>query len=101
MTHSGYDQSGEFPSDHIGEQKDCPAPECIDRATEGKVPEGWGVWCEHDVQVVVADPASEDLRFPDALIVEPWPCGQCTRAEFDEEVEWVAAEIADFEISFE
>lgn len=88
-THYGYDQSFTFTTLHKGTQENCPAPECIDRSTEGKFPDGWGIWCAHGKHLIVPDPASEDLRYPDGIPAEPWPCAEpgCSLADLEREAE--------------
>ena len=59
----------------------------------GHDPEAYGVWCAHGAHVMVLDPA-DDSDIPDIVPAVPWPCAECTLADYERDV---AAESAAYE----
>lgn len=50
----------------------------------------YGVWCEHDLRVMIPDPG--DTRpVPACIPAEPWPCDPCTLADLQREEAEIAA----------
>jgi hypothetical protein len=94
-THTGYDVSGYFSTDHRGEREDCPAPECLSVTYENRVelarslqlPRDWGVWCRHAKHIIVRDPDNTDSEgYPVGKAADPWPCPEpeCSLEAFEE-----------------
>jgi len=83
-THEGLHPAFGYPTTHRGAQNTCPSPDCAGRQPV-VVPENWGAYCPHGEHVVVHDPEMlTDLGEPLGRVVEPWPCTDCTREQFDE-----------------
>lgn len=37
----------------------------------------WGMWCQHNHHVTVADPEDRS-EYPADVLADPWPCDTCT-----------------------
>jgi hypothetical protein len=90
-THEGLHPEFAYLTTHRGRFEDCSSPDCSSRQPV-RIPEDWGAFCPHGAHVVVHDPdrVGND-GYPLGRMVDPWPCSQCTRGEFE------AAEAARFE----
>lgn len=82
-THEGLHPAFGYLTTHRGAQSTCSSPDCVSLQPVA-VPEGWGSYCPHGEHIVVHDPAHTDEDgYPLGVVVEPWPCGECTREEFE------------------
>lgn len=82
-THEGPSPYHPGSTVHRGRREDCSGPDC--GPDVHTVPDGWGTFCPHGAHVVVLDrEATTDGAWPVGKLVDPWPCGRCTRAEFEQ-----------------
>lgn len=51
----------------------------------------YGVWCAHGKHILTADPA-DTSDHPNCVPADPWPCDQCSYADYQREMQQVAAE---------
>jgi hypothetical protein len=50
----------------------------------------YGVWCEHDLRVMVPNPA-DTSPYPGCVPADPWPCTACTPEDLEREDREIAA----------
>ncbi|MFB7461287.1 hypothetical protein [Streptomyces sp. NPDC056188] len=52
----------------------------------------WGVFCRHGIKILAVTPETRGKGVSrEGRIVEPWPCPECSQAEFETELDEEAA----------